>query len=89
MDLGEVLGLTRTSILSGSDRGQNEHVATSILNTAEVLMHTVQEQATDIATITTRLEDDLRMVGQRVATAVEVLPMDQGNNTLGPPQMGP
>ncbi|KAJ7787492.1 hypothetical protein B0H14DRAFT_2629297 [Mycena olivaceomarginata] len=87
-DLGEVLGLTRASILSSGDHEQDECVATRALDAAEVLMRTVQEQAADIATLTTRLEDDLRAAGQRVITAAEV-PPGESSDALGPPQSGP
>jgi hypothetical protein len=82
-DLGEVLGLARASTLAGIDHTEGDRVASSALDAAEVLTRTAQEQAADIATITTWLEDDLRTAGRQVAAAVEASPTRIGGDALG------
>lgn len=88
-DLGEVLGLAWASTLASINHAESDWVASSALDAAEVLTRTVQEQVADIATITTRLEDDLRTVGLQAAAAVEASPASIGGDAPGSARASP
>ncbi|KAJ7818798.1 hypothetical protein B0H14DRAFT_3473579 [Mycena olivaceomarginata] len=84
-DLNEVLGLVRASASATHDQAASDRVASNALDAAEVLTRTVHEQAADIAVITTRLEDDLKTAGTRMAAAVEASPTSAGSDAPGAP----
>ncbi|KAJ7364768.1 hypothetical protein DFH08DRAFT_799084 [Mycena albidolilacea] len=82
-DLNEVLGLVWVSALATHDQATSNHVASNTLDAVEVLMCTIHEQAADIAVLTTRLEDNLKTVGMRMAAAVEASLTSAGSDALG------